>query len=277
APEVRRGRARADPRASRSPPRALAGSGRSQRVAGPAVRAADLHGDAVLARAARQARRGARVVMSATAGTGMATALPSEAASRLVWHDLECGGYEADLALWRELAGAPPEPVLEVGAGAGRVSLDLARAGHAVTALDHDRALLSAIESRRGDAVVQTAHADARSFSLRGRKFGLCVVPMHTIQLLRDRDERAAFLRCARAHMRRGGLLACAILTTVEPFDCRDGGLGPAADRANVGGLLYVSRPVRVEVRHGKIVIERERRILGPRDGPGSAGGGEGE
>jgi len=212
------------------------------------------------------------VVVSAAAGTGKATTLPSEAASRLVWHDLECGGYEADLALWRELAGAPPEPVLEVGAGAGRVSLDLARAGHAVTALDHDRALLSAIESRRGDAVVQTAHADARSFSLRGRKFGLCVVPMHTIQLLRDRDERAAFLRCARTHLRRGGLLACAILTTVEPFDCRDGGLGPAADRANVGGLLYVSRPVRVEVRHGKIVIERERRILGPREGPGSAG-----
>jgi len=95
---------------------------------------------------------------------------------------------------------------------------------------------------------------------------------MHTIQLLSDRDERGAFLRCARAHLRRGGLLACAILTTVEPFDCRDGGLGPAADSANVDGLLYISRPVRVEVRRGKIVIERERRILGPRDGSGSGG-----
>ena len=208
--------------------------------------------------------------MSATAGTGMATALPSEAASRLVWHDLECGGYEADLALWRELAGAQPQRVLEVGAGAGRVSLDLARAGHAVTALDRDRALLSAIESRRGEAAVQTAHADARSFSLGGRKFGLCVVPMHTIQLLRDQDERGAFLRCARVHLRRGGLLACAILTAVEPFDCRDGGLGPVADRADVDGLLYISRPVRVEVRRGKIVIERERRILGRREDSGS-------
>src|SRR5439155_13039769 len=171
---------------------------------------------------------------------------------------------------WRELAGAQPQRVLDVGAGAGRVSLDLARAGHAVTALDRDRALLSAIESRRGEAAVQTAHADARSFSLRGRKFGLCVVPMHTIQLLRDQDERGAFLRCARAHLRRGGLLACAILTAVEPFDCRDGGPGPAADRADVDGLLYISRPVRVEVRRGQIVIERERRILGRREDSGS-------
>jgi SAM-dependent methyltransferase len=210
------------------------------------------------------------VVVKAAAGAGIASALPSEAASRLVWHELECGGYEADLALWRELAGAPPQQVLEVGSGAGRVSLDLARAGHAVTALDQDRALLSALESRRCGSAVQTVHADARSFSLRRRKFGLCLVPMHTIQLLRVRDERRAFLRCARAHLRPGGLLACAILTSVEPFDCRDGGLGPAADTANVDGLLYISRPVRVEARRETIVIERERRILGLREDSGS-------
>jgi SAM-dependent methyltransferase len=210
------------------------------------------------------------VVVSAAAGTGIATALPNEEASRLAWHELECGGYEADLALWRKLAGPRPQRVLEVGAGAGRVSLDLARAGHVVTALDHDRALLSAIERRRGEAAVQTAHSDARSFSLRGPKFGLCVVPMHTIQLLRDSEERGAFLRCARQHLRRGGLLACAILTAVEPFDCRDGGLGPEADSANANGLLYISRPVRVEVCHEKIVIERERRILRlPKDSGG--------
>ena len=208
------------------------------------------------------------VVSAADAST--ATKLPSEAASRLVWHDLECGGYEADLALWRELAGAQPQRVLEVGAGAGRVSLDLARAGHAVTALDHDRDLLSVLESRRRGAAVQTAHADARSFSLRGCDFALCVVPMHTIQLLRDRDERVAFLRCAHAHLRRGGLLACAILTRAEPFDCREEGLGPAEDRAHVDGLLYISRPVRVEFRRGEIVIERERLILGADDGSGS-------
>ena len=30
----------------------------------------------------------------------------------IIWHDVECGGYDADLQLWRELAGAAPGPVL---------------------------------------------------------------------------------------------------------------------------------------------------------------------
>ena len=42
----------------------------------------------------------------------------------VVWHDVECGRYSADLALWRELAAREPGPVLDVGAGTGRVALD---------------------------------------------------------------------------------------------------------------------------------------------------------
>ena len=53
--------------------------------------------------------------------------------SEVIWHDIECGGYAADLPLWRELAAAEAGPVLDVGAGAGRVALELARHGHAVT------------------------------------------------------------------------------------------------------------------------------------------------
>ena len=52
----------------------------------------------------------------------------------VAWHDTECGSYDADLPLWRELAGAGP--VLDVGAGTGRVALDLAARGASVTALD---------------------------------------------------------------------------------------------------------------------------------------------
>ena len=62
--------------------------------------------------------------------------------SEVIWHDLECGWYRADLPLWRELAAQHPGPVLEIGAGSGRVALELARAGHAVTALERERVLL---------------------------------------------------------------------------------------------------------------------------------------
>ena len=50
----------------------------------------------------------------------------------VIWHDLECGGYREDLPLWRALADRAGGPVLDVGAGTGRVALDLARAGHEV-------------------------------------------------------------------------------------------------------------------------------------------------
>jgi len=53
---------------------------------------------------------------------------PSPAQRAVVWHDLECGGYRVDLQAWLELAERAGGPVLDVGAGTGRVSLALARA-----------------------------------------------------------------------------------------------------------------------------------------------------
>ncbi len=61
------------------------------------------------------------------------------AESDIVWHDVECGSYYVDLPFWRELAAAEAGPILDVGAGTGRVALDLAAHGHEVVALDIDR------------------------------------------------------------------------------------------------------------------------------------------
>jgi len=186
--------------------------------------------------------------------------LPDE----VIWHDLECGGYRADLALWHELAGRCSGPVLDVGAGAGRVSLQLARAGHAVTALDRDDVLLTALRERAAGLGVEPVCADARSFALARRDFALCIVPMQTIQLLGGAEQRTAFLRCARAHVRAGGAIALAILGELDTFDCASGAIGPAAERAYVDGLLYLSRAIRVSETADLVEIERERRILLP-------------
>ena len=84
--------------------------------------------------------------------------------------------------------------------------------------------------------------ADARSFDLDRRDFALCLVPMQTLQLLGGAAERVEFLRCARAHLRPGGLLACAIVTELDPFDIADGSPGPSPETARVGETLYVSQ-----------------------------------
>jgi len=185
----------------------------------------------------------------------------------VTWHELECGCYRADLPLWRELAHAHPGgTILEVGAGTGRVALDLARAGHSVIALDHDPELLAALEQRaRAESLkVRCVHADARAFELDARDLALCLVPMQTIQLFGGAAERIVFLRRARAHLRPGGLAACAITADPEPFDCAAGHPGTSPDTVRVGETLYSSRATRVALRGRRIAIERERRIAAP-------------
>ena len=50
--------------------------------------------------------------------------------AQAIWHEVECGGYEADLRLWADLAARFDGAVLDIGAGTGRVSS--AYSGHVV-------------------------------------------------------------------------------------------------------------------------------------------------
>jgi SAM-dependent methyltransferase len=193
---------------------------------------------------------------------GAASTRSGQASATVVWHELECGAYRADLELWRSLAAtAPAGPILDVGAGTGRVSLELARAGRELVAVDRNDELLAALSARSGELNVKTVHGDARKLELGRRRFGLCIAAMQTIQLFGDSEGRIRFLERARAHMRPGGLIACAIVTHAEPYDCRADGLAPVPEWTVQGDLIYASRALRLEVAPRTIEIERERRI----------------
>jgi SAM-dependent methyltransferase len=173
----------------------------------------------------------------------------------VVWHDLECGAYTADLPLWDELAAGGT--VLDVGAGTGRVALRLARNGCTVTALDRDPVLLAVLADRAETAGVRvrTVVADAADFDA-GEGFDLVAVPMQTIQLL---PERAGFFRCARRAVRAGGLVALAIAADLEPFEGSD---LPPPDVAESGGTRYISQPTAVRAVPGGTRIERLRHMM---------------
>ncbi|CAN5461152.1 hypothetical protein BH20ACT17_BH20ACT17_00190 [soil metagenome] len=191
--------------------------------------------------------------------------------THVIWHEVECGSYYEDLALWRELARQELGPVLDAGAGAGRVALDLARLGHDVVALDRDPVLLAELLRRAGPTPLRTVVADARSFELPGRRFGLILAPMQLVQLLGGTHGRNAFLRAAVAHLQPGGLLACAVSESMDAFDADDATL-PLPDVAVLDGVRYSSQPIAVRDEGGRVAIERMREITAG-DGRRSAAG----
>jgi SAM-dependent methyltransferase len=180
----------------------------------------------------------------------------------VIWHDLECGGYVADLPLWRELAERHGGPVLDIGAGTGRVTLELARTGYTVTAIDLDDELLGELRARAQQLPVTTYVADARYFSL-GLEFALCVVPMQTVQLLGGAEARAGLLDCAREHLVPGGRLAIAIAGELELFEVAHGAPAPLPDVCERDGVVFASRPtaVRADGEDGWM-LERRREIV---------------
>jgi SAM-dependent methyltransferase len=172
----------------------------------------------------------------------------------VMWHDVECGRYEADLALWRSLARAAAGPVLDVGAGTGRIALRLAQSGRPVVALDRDAELLAALAERaeRARVQIETVVADASAFHLAGRDFALIAVPMQTIQLLPGRPEREGFFAAARR----------ALAESPEAFE--DATELPLPDLGERGGWRFVSQPLAIRVTPDVVRIDRVRQLIAP-------------
>ncbi len=180
----------------------------------------------------------------------------------VIWHDVECSRYDADMALWHELAAAAGGPILDVGAGTGRVTLDLARQGHELVALDYDAELLAALAERAAaeGLRIQTVVADAGDFDLGRSDFAIVMAPMQTVQLL-GREGRLGFLRCARAHVAPRGLVAIALADALETFDDKHL-LLPLPDTMFLDGALYSSQPVGLRDHGERVAIERIRTIV---------------
>jgi SAM-dependent methyltransferase len=181
---------------------------------------------------------------------------------RVIWHDLECGSYTADLELWEELTDAAEGPILDLGCGSGRVGLHLARYGHSVRGLDTDQDLVAAFNERAKAAELSgiATVGDAREFDL-GEEFGMAIAPMQLIQLLGGEAERLACLRCVGRHLRSGRALAVAI---VDPAPASAGAGLPLPDARELDGWIYSSLPLDVTIDGEQIVVRRLRQKVSP-------------
>jgi len=131
-------------------------------------------------------------------------------------YDYEYRRRRADVGFYRELARkrlGERGRILELGAGSGRVTIPLARAGHDVVALDASHAMITKLRARvaaspaaisRRITVVQ---GDLRDFDIAG-KFPLVIAVFNVLEHLYTRSELDACLCAAAHHLAPGGAFA---------------------------------------------------------------------
>ena len=118
-------------------------------------------------------------------------------------YDLEYT-HDYDLPFWLSLADREGGPVIEWGAGTGRIAAPLAAAGYEVTAVELSGQMVE--RDRERSASVEWVVADMRGVDLE-RRFGLAVCAFNSFLCLRSIEDALAFLRNAREHLVPGGLL----------------------------------------------------------------------
>lgn len=123
-------------------------------------------------------------------------------------YDLQYATYREDVPFYLRLADEYGGPILELGCGTGRVTEALARAGHAVVAVDASAAMLRrAAERLTGHDLVSLVTADMRQLSLE-RTFPLVIAPFNTLMHLYTLSDQDLALRAALDHLEPGGTFA---------------------------------------------------------------------
>jgi SAM-dependent methyltransferase len=139
-------------------------------------------------------------------------------------YDYEYRRRRADVRFYRELAKqrlGDGGRILELGAGSGRATIALARAGYEVVALDTSAAMLAKLRARV-DALpsavarrITIVEGDLRAFEIRRKargpqvdRFALVVAVFNVIEHLYTRVEVDACLRSVSRHLAPGGAFA---------------------------------------------------------------------
>jgi SAM-dependent methyltransferase len=137
-------------------------------------------------------------------------------------YDLEYS-HEYDLPSWLTLAKREGGPIVEWGAGTGRLVIPLAKAGFDVTGVELSERMVE--EGRKKGGTIEWVCGDMRTAQL-GQRYALAVCAFNSFLCLLNVDEALAFLRNAREHLKPGGLLGIEV-SSFSPEELVDPPGGP--------------------------------------------------
>ena len=173
---------------------------------------------------------------------------PATAAALARLYDLDLVDDPGDLALYLALADRAGGPILELAVGTGRLAIPLAEAGHDVTGIDLDRAMLDRAHVRAQRAGVaqrlELVEADIVDVRLPAAgQFGLAFLALNSLLVLPTRAAQRAALRTLADHLASDGVAAV------------DVWIPDADDLARFDGRISLEWP-RLEPETGAIVTK---------------------
>jgi SAM-dependent methyltransferase len=155
---------------------------------------------------------------------------PATAAALARLYDLDLQDDPGDLDLYLALADRADGRVLELAAGSGRLAVPLAAAGHPVTAVDIDPAMLARATERAGKAALRDGRLELVEADLLGLRlanagsYAMAFIALNSLMVLATRDAQRSAIGTLATHLAPGGLAAIDVwLPDIEDLGRFDG------------------------------------------------------
>lgn len=131
-------------------------------------------------------------------------------ATDAAYYDLIHDNLDGDVGLWLSFAARTERPVLEVGAGTGRIAVQLAQAGHTVVGIDPSPAMLERGRQRADELAIDVTFIEGKvpEVTLGAGYYGLVIVPADVFLYCAHRDEQVATLAALGECLHESGIIA---------------------------------------------------------------------